>query len=177
LLLSAWVFSSGGEEEGSEIISPRSVSLPRNRLAIVLEDALMSNAKRVIDYMVAEPVRAYLWQPISAIRQTMLSNAFSYLPVFVSDVSDKNANPPWRWVSDFKVARYLRSQDRDKSLATTLGEAFSTDQLDAAELVPPDCSVAEALDKSKGYPLLVVRDGHEYKEDGLLGIVTPFDLL
>ena len=51
-------------------------------LALILEDALRSfEEPRVSDYMVRNPLFAELWQPIGFIRQQMLANSFSFLPV------------------------------------------------------------------------------------------------
>lgn len=143
-------------------------------LALVLEDALMAEANRVGDYMVREPTCAYLWQPISFIRQIMLINSFSYLPVAIEGERGKQ----WRLISDYAIARYLR-QDRDKRdtrLATSLHGAIEDDglDLDEASLCKTDTSVSDALKMSDGRPVLVYRDG---APDELLSIVTPFDLL
>jgi len=52
-------------------------------LSIVLEHALMKDSMRVKHFMVENPICAALWQPLSFIRQSMLKNSFSYLPVSV----------------------------------------------------------------------------------------------
>ena len=57
------------------------------QLALVLEDALMNSYDNkvsdftVSDFMVRNPVCASMWQPLSFIRQTMLTSSFSCLPV------------------------------------------------------------------------------------------------
>jgi len=43
------------------------------QLALVLEDALMTHAALVRDFMVRDATCAQLWQPVSAVRQVMLS--------------------------------------------------------------------------------------------------------
>jgi hypothetical protein len=50
-------------------------------ISIILEAALMDGRNRIGDYMVRMPVCACMWHPLSFIRQTMLANSFSYLPV------------------------------------------------------------------------------------------------
>jgi len=82
------------------------------QVAFVLEDALMSNQNMAGDYMVREPVCASLWQPLSFIRQKILANSFTYLPVWCST--------DWRLLSEYQLARYLREGDRKKRLASTL---------------------------------------------------------
>jgi hypothetical protein len=144
-------------------------------LAIILEDALMSNARLVSEVMVKNPVQAYLWQPITLIRHTMLANSFSYLPVFVKGKADDAC---WHWVSDFSVASYLRAADaneRRDRLAIPLSQALETDRihLDIARTCRPDEQIDNALQKSQGKPILVT----EAESNGAVGIVTPFDFL
>src|ERR1035437_4038369 len=59
-------------------------------LSLVLEDALRrsSDSPVVGDFMARNPICAELWQPISFVRQQMLANSFSFLPV-------KNAAGTW----------------------------------------------------------------------------------
>jgi hypothetical protein len=72
-------------------------------LSIILEDSLMSNLNKVCEYMVRNPVCAELWQPLSFIRQTMLANSFSYLPVQINN----DGKSQWKLVSDTILAKYL----------------------------------------------------------------------
>jgi len=51
------------------------------QLSMIIEDALMNDANLISDYMVRSVVFADLWQPLSFVRQQMLANSFSYLPV------------------------------------------------------------------------------------------------
>jgi hypothetical protein len=41
----------------------------------------MVEALHARDFMVKDPVRASLWQPISSVRSSMLVNSFSFLPI------------------------------------------------------------------------------------------------
>jgi CBS domain-containing protein len=137
----------------------------------VLEDALMSNANTVREFMVREPVCASLWQPLSFIRQQMLKNSFTYLPLLSGD----EGQPRWLLVSDYHVAHYLRQGDRKARLAKTLESAIAEDLiLEQAIICFADTGVVEALEKSKGQPVIVVDREHP---EQLVGIVTPFDLL
>jgi predicted transcriptional regulator len=61
----------------------------------------MTGYDKVSHFMVRNPIIASLWQPISSIRQTMLANSFSYLPVLKSD-------DQWRLVSDYQIVKFLR---------------------------------------------------------------------
>jgi len=142
--------------------------LTRNavQLSLVLEDALMSNQNTAGDYMVRESVCASPWQPLSFIRQQMLENSFTYIPVWSST--------QWQLVSDYHVARYLRQGDRKLKLAKTLEEAVSDGLiLEQVNICLADASINEVFKKSNGKPVLVV----EKQTERLVGIVTPFDLL
>jgi hypothetical protein len=50
------------------------------QVALILEDALMTDMKMVSQYMVRDVVCAQSWQPISFVRQQMLAYSYSYLP-------------------------------------------------------------------------------------------------
>jgi hypothetical protein len=141
-------------------------------LAIMLEDALMANARQIGDFMVMSPVCAEPWHPLSYARQQMLGHSFSFLPVRLETTGE------WRLLSDAAVARVVREatdyRDRAKRLTATVAEATSQFglQLLAPELVAFDMPVARVLERADSIPVLVVGAHRE-----LLGIVTPFDLL
>ena len=124
------------------------------QLALVLEDALMvkSGANKVVDYMVRSPVYATLWQPVSFIRQQMLVNSFTYLPFL-------NADEKWALVSDYNVARYLRSRpNRKELLAKTLDDAISDGlKTHLAKVRYAHVPIEKVLDFFDGKPFLVVR--------------------
>lgn len=140
-------------------------------LAIILEDALMSEASRVSQFMVHDVVLAQPWHPISYIRQLMLKNAFSYLPVLASN--------QWRLISESSVARYIRGADsigqkKERLLvhvSHAIGSALPTIE---ATTVHPNTPIKEALDKIGDYPILVVS---ESDQTHLVGLLTASDLL
>ncbi|MDQ2839778.1 MAG: hypothetical protein M3Y72_01800 [Acidobacteriota bacterium] len=143
-------------------------------LALVLEDALMSNSTLVRDFMVKNPLISFEWQPLAIIRQSMLANSFSYLPYHDSAAGD------WIWISDFELARCLRSATsktkRKELLALPLEVAVKGGKIKAlkAEICHPDDSVSTALDRSNGSPILVLEND---TKNGVAGILTPFDIL
>jgi CBS domain-containing protein len=140
------------------------------QLALVLEDALMNNSTSAADYMVREPVTASFWQPLSFIRQQMLANSFTYLPVFST-----KGPPCWKLVSDYHIAVYLRTHNRKDRLAKTLEDAANEHlTLESAKTCNPDMPINKVLEISEGKPVLVV---DQQNPDRLLGIITPFDLL
>jgi CBS domain-containing protein len=135
-------------------------------LAMVLEDALMSNARTAADVMVRAPICAETWQPLSSIRRTMLLNSFSFLPY-------QKAMSDWRLISDSSLVTFLGTRvERNKRLIMSLEEAMPAGLKDSrphlcASTTPID-EIAAAVDD---IPYLVMNDKH------LLGIITAFDLL
>ena len=154
--------------------SARHLTTHAIELGLILEDALrnyeMNNKNKYIsDYMVRDPVCAHLWQPVSFVRQRMLTNSFSYLPV-------QAATGHWCLVSDLQVAKYLQghpNRERMRRLATSLEKATEIALLEAKPLLD-SMEINSALKDFDGKPILVFRD-NEKKE--LVGILTAFDLL
>jgi len=141
------------------------------QLALILEDALMSKASTVGEFMVREPICASSWQPLSFIRQQMLKNSYSYLPL----LSENDGQPCWLLVSDYLVAQYLRKGDRKTRLAKTLMSAKKDGlELGPADTCFADTSVVDALEMSKGKPVIVIDKEHPER---LVGIVTSFNFL
>jgi CBS domain-containing protein len=148
-------------------------------LSLVLEEAIMSEYDRVRDFMVTNPVCAYLWQPLSFIRQTMLVNSFSYLPVL-------DEAGTWQLISDFNLASYLRrgidKMDKEEAkketktrLVKTLGQVAASREVKLlpTKTVHEEESIQTALQKSEGLPVVVTSPD----PNQLIGILTPFDLL
>ena len=146
------------------------------QLALVLEDALMKDATKVSQFMVRAPTTAMLWQPVSFVRQVMLANSYSVLPVF-----DTTAMPPtWRLLSEGAIAKYLRSattnEERKRRLAGTVEQALCEGRFaaDPAKVVTADEPVMNLLDDIEKHPVLVV---NEKNASELVGILTAFDIL
>lgn len=141
-------------------------------LCLLLEDGLLLNANVVTDFMVRDPVCAQLWQPLSLIRQQMLANSFSYLPVQEEDGT-------YGLVADVGVARALTrtstNGERKRMLACSLSEAVKLQYLAIlpAVIITPEEHAKVALERCDGKPLLVL----DRENRLLLGIVTPFDML
>jgi hypothetical protein len=145
-------------------------------LALVLENALMNGYDKISDFMVRDVLCAEMWQPLSFIRQRMLASSFSCLPVRLSI----SGRPVWHLVSDQAIARYLRLRSKGllqkDRLVQPLAEAIAGDEgikLTLARTYPPSASVTEVLETWDGQPVLVTRKNTE----GLLGILSPYDLL
>jgi hypothetical protein len=141
-------------------------------LAIILEDALTQLRNPTVgDFMVRSPVCAELWQPIGFIRQQMLANSYSYLPV----LKDRQ----WYLISDVAIAVYLGAEregpERKRRLASTLDKAFSDVGVTQIEPKPDSTSLADALEALRHVPALLIYRASD--KDNLAGILTAFDLL
>jgi hypothetical protein len=140
-------------------------------LSLVLEDALRRSLDSPVvgDYMVRNPICAEEWQPISFIRQQMLVNSFSFLPL--------NTAQGWCLISDLEIATYLSTDHakRKKRLAHSLKETGVSLQM--AKFCSVDTSLEKALLMLDGdqRPLLVSLNAKD--RQNVIGIVTPFDLL
>ena len=167
LYSSIWVARNDAVHQGAYARHLASNSV---RLSIILEDALMATVRERDDgpetieyYMVRNPVCASMWQPISFIRQAMLENSFTNLPVF------DEAQGRWKLVSDFQVALYLESGGepaRRGRLKSRLGDAIRIPddpsqpslQLIEARLYPPSAAKQQVLRECQGLPVLVIHN-------------------
>lgn len=144
-------------------------------LALFIEDALTTSMDRIGDFMVRGPMCASPWQYLSFVRQTMLANSFSFLPVRIA----REEGEQWYLVSDYGLARYLRSvattNERVSLLRQSLGSAAASQQLVLHKplVCTPDYPLTQALDESRGLPILIRGD----REEDLIGIASPYDLL
>lgn len=142
-------------------------------IATLVENALQREMSLVEHFMVADPVCTDLWEPVSHIRQRMLRNSFSFLPVRPSQ------DGPWRLAGDSDVALFLRGAasngERARRMALTLAEAIDAGlKVRDARLVFTDDKVIDVIDKVADGLLLVVSRSEPTR---LLGILTAFDLL
>ena len=141
---------------------------------------MTEKATTIADFMVRGPICALPWQPISFVRQQMLANSFSYLPM----QWEMEQGTTWKLVSDFHIARFLRtpgnpgSKERKRRLAKTVQDAADEGALELEDAA--SCStrttVEEALPlfSGDGRPLLIHHQDDPYR---LMGIVTAYDLL
>jgi hypothetical protein len=120
--------------------------------------------------MVRNPVCAEIWQPISFIRQQMLANSFSFLPV-------KCAEGTWCLVWDLEIAAFLGTDVAERKQRLALSLDATGIQLQPAKRCDLDTPLREVL-RIMGEdmrPLLVFR--RQQDQQALVGIVTTFDLL
>ena len=156
----------------------RILTLHLVEVALFLEDTLMAiTGGRIKDYMVRNPVCAYAWQPVSFVRQMMLANSFSYIPVYMKKKETKEK--AWHIIADYHIAEYLRSAGSDgrgKLLAKSIEKAIGSDEMTIEEAVIffPGDPIQKVLERIKGEPILVVKSDNC---DELLGIATAFDLM
>jgi hypothetical protein len=149
----------------------RNVATHAVQLALVLEDAMQATMTTVQDFMVRFPTCAEPWEPIALIRQKMLVNSFSFLPMYQSEPGE------WRLISDLAIARYLPREDfkaRKKMLATRVEKAIAEGlELLPAAIVQHDRLVADMINDLADRPVLVAGE----RPGQILGILTAFDLL
>jgi hypothetical protein len=141
------------------------------KLALVLEDALMADAAVIADYMVPAVCACY-WQPLGFLRQHLLLNSFSFLPIL-----EENDAVTDLLVSDLALAAYLgRNQaERKVRLAHSLKMAIQGGLKTTPTIrLPLDTPVEEALARMQSHPVLIVSKSEPSR---LLGLVTPFDVL
>lgn len=142
-------------------------------LSLIFEDALQAEAMKILHFMIRDPVIATMWEPLSFVRQKMLTHSFSFLPV-------RPENGQWMLVSDRALARYLRTGDakaRKDRLNTKLSDAVAGPGglgLEPAGACSPEEPVDAVAGRIGDQPLLVIEPGGS---DRLLGILTAFDLL
>jgi CBS domain-containing protein len=135
-------------------------------IAVILEDLLMKGEKKVRHFMVKNPTCAQPWQALGVIRQVLLENGFSYLPVYI------DAEKSWRLISDVDIARYFRAVNNTGGMAaTTLQDAMDRGALTPkpVKVIEPDLDIAAVVQDE--LPVLVGEGGN------IIGIVTAFDLL
>ena len=155
----------------------RILTLHLVEVALFLEDTLMAiTGGRIKDYMVRNPVCAYAWQPVSFVRQMMLANSFSYIPVYMKKKETKEK--AWHIIADYHIAEYLRSAGSDgrgKLLAKSIEKAIADEMtIEEAVIFFPGDPIQKVLERIKGEPILVVKSDNC---DELLGIATAFDLM
>jgi len=129
----------------------------------------MDDSKCISDYMVRSPSIAEGWQPVSLIRQRMLTDSFSFLPV--------QLDGQWKVVADYKLAKWLRTAPNKGKRKERLAASLDDARKNGLDLVDPVTTkngkeVSELLANTDGRPILVVDN-----EGRLLGIATPYDLL
>ena len=135
----------------------------------------MAKGLKVVDVMVHNPVTADMWHPVSYVREIMLAEAFSFLPVFDAG--------KWKVVADYSIAQFLKRPDiqmnRRDRLILSLKDAIDRQFITLTE--PIRCTAttpsSEVGVKLQGPPVLVTEPGAEVGTERLIGIVTAFDLL
>ena len=134
-------------------------------LALLIEEGLMAGSQRVSDFMVRGAVCVEPWHQVGFARQQMLTNSFSYLPIFVEGA--------WKMVSDHAVASYRANSAKPREALRQRIAVAARDALflEPAVVVGPETPVPEAIKVSRGKPVLIVEEEH------LIGIATPFDFL
>ena len=140
---------------------------------IILEKAIMNKMTYAQDIMVRQPMVAEMWHLVAHVRQTMLANSFSSLPVL--------KDGRWHCISDLMIMRFLHSAADAKDLKVRLSTQLEV-AISAGGIVPSvascytlDSKLVDIVAEMQAGPALVIdcRSG----SIRLVGILTPFDLL
>lgn len=140
---------------------------------LILEQTIMAKMKCAEDIMVRHPVVAETWHFIAHVRQTMLVNSFSSLPVYINDC--------WHIVNDHIVVRFLRgaenSMERKNRLSTPIGPLIQEGKVIPlkATCVSPKTKLQD-LNFGPDKSLILIVEC-ESSPPRLVGILSPFDLL
>jgi CBS domain-containing protein len=146
-------------------------------LLLLLEEGIVMNMDRVEDLMVRTPVFAESWHLVSHVRKMMLSNSFSWIPIY----QENDASGKWVLLEDVSLMKWIRSESQKSKqkarLALRVGDAISKHELavKGAHRCRGDSLITEILNQMGERPTLVTEkiDGRER----LVGILTAFDLL
>lgn len=139
-------------------------------VCLILEEALMSKRLTVGDFMVSKPVCVEPWQTVGYARQLMLSNSFSYLPVWYKK--------SWWLLSDMAVASFLRPtwpSDEKKKLKIEAAYAEGLALKEVKLFKPTDLATKPMEDSPAAGLWLVAGDG--YPDGHLVGVLSPFELM
>ncbi len=142
-------------------------------LLILLEQSIGNRMKYAEDIMVRQPVVAEKWHMVTHVRQMMLANSFSTLPV---DVDGR-----WHLITDWMIMRFLRDAgtkaDREARLSASLESVIRSGRIEPgrAKCFPGKTPVSELATEMGQEPVLIT-EGKE-TPPRLLGILSPFDLL
>ena len=102
---------------------------------LILEDALMIPISTVKDRMVHSPMIAEPWHLVANVRNTMLANAFSYLPYYLAEGN----SPGWVLISDHDlvtlVPPWLDWKEKHERLNMRMQAAVSLGKLNYSRLV------------------------------------------
>jgi CBS domain-containing protein len=148
-------------------------------LLLLLEEGIAMNMDRVEDLMVRTPVFVESWHLVSHVRKMMLSNSFSWIPIYHED----GASGKWVLLEDVSLMKWIRSElEKSKTkqrarLGLRVGEAIADHKLKVknAHCCRGDSLITTVVNQMGERPTLVTEkvEGRER----LVGILTAFDLL
>jgi hypothetical protein len=173
-----WMLTTARNDAMHMGASARHITTHAIELALILEDALNMNEelnakdkpKCISDYMVRDITLAHLWEPVSFVRQKMLANSFSFLPL-------QNKDNEWCIISDLEIAQFLqghRKDGRNERLAEKLEKVKNGTPFEPACCHMGNEAIESILKVFNGKPVLVFTDNFKSSP---IGILTAFDLL
>lgn len=137
---------------------------------LILEQAMKKRMQCAEDLMVRQPVVAEPWQMIAHVRQAMLANSFSSLPVLHND--------QWYLISDLMIMRYLRraGNDAKERPSQRLESVWQDINPVLAKCMKGSATIAEIAEQMDDHGLVLITDD-SFKPPRLLGVLSAFDLL
>ncbi|WP_414657395.1 CBS domain-containing protein [Deinococcus sp. VB343] len=139
------------------------------RLSIILEESLLNMTVQVKHLMSESVIFAEDFYTLAKVREIMLENSFSYIPVMLSG--------KYYFISDSLVAKKWQDfiGDDKAKYNTRISQLLSLKELLEAEEILSHAPKSEAYLKVGHLPLLVFNGKHENRK--VVGILSPFDLL
>lgn len=144
--------------------------------SLILEHSIMNmkNITTAADLMIRDVCYADIDHPMSYIRQRMLANAFSWLPVICEDKSVK-------MLSDAAFAKWLRGmawEDHEREIVRTLNDVITDPSpslvLRKSILRPVETPITDIAKALGSRPILLHEPRDETK---IVGLISAFDLL
>ncbi|WP_139322963.1 CBS domain-containing protein [Deinococcus marmoris] len=139
------------------------------KICIFIEKELLEMTTSVRHLMSENVIFIEPFFRLSKVREIMLENSFSYLPIIL--------NGQYYFISDFNIAKIWHENKNSDAIRynTEIKSCVSeSDLLSADELLSND-KIDEAFKKIRDRPALVFNGTH--KNRSLVGILAPFDLL
>ena len=141
-------------------------------LFLLLEDAFLRMMSPIVKtYMVTEVMTAEQWQPLKHVRQRMLENSFTWMPILL--------NGKWCFIGDFaifEVLKDLSTNERKNKLNLPLIDFQDRSMFTETRWTDPTEEIANLKFSAASVPYLV-RPEKESPSEQICGIITSFDLL
>lgn len=137
----------------------------------------MQDYSNVSNFMIANPVAAEDWYTVKMARNIMLTNSFTYIPIFLKEKKE------WRLISETNIIEFMgvdfqNQKDRNSNSIKSINELINDlgSEIFKPKNINPESSIHSVKDcfiKHDGKPVLITGNNI----DQLIGIITPYDIL